>query len=419
MKKQILLLLLTTFTMFSQQFKIPNYYEFEREGKFGKVNYKGQIVIPAIYDSFGQDENGYFPAQLNGKYGVIDRNNKVIIPFKYDYVDHMKNDLVRVQLNEKYGWINLKNKVVIPIIYDSITLLNDGTFIASKNEKTGLIDKNGKVIIDFKYSTFGIGDAIQEIGYSENKIVFEKDGKSGFLDRQQKEIIAPKFDGAYSFHNNYAIAIVDKLYGIIDQSGKFVIDPTFTNIYYYKGFYETVKNKKKGYLNSDLKEILPTEYYEVEDFSEGLAVVEKDKKFGLINQNGEFVIPLIYDGAHECTEGLIAVLKDGYWGFVDPTNKTIIDFKFTGNVWPFKNGVAYYNKRGFSSMGKYNDEIVGLIDKKGEIILAPKYKEIGYLKNDGCLIAQKDGKDYLINLKGEEIFQLKDTELVPTINSLN
>lgn len=419
MKQKLLLLLLSTLPLFSKELKKQHYYEFERDGKLGKVNHKGQIVIPAIYDNFGEEANGLFPAKLNDKYGVIDSNNKIIIPFKYEYVDHIKGNLIEVSLNDKYGWVNLKNKVVIPIIYDSTTALNDGTFLAVKNDKTGLIDKNGKTIIDFKYPSFGLGDAIQELGYSENKIVFEKDGKYGYLDQQQKEIIAPTFDRAYSFHNGYAIAVVNKLYGIIDTSGKFVIEPSYSNIYYYKGFYETEKDNNEGFINSNLKEILPAIYDEVEFFSEGLAVVEKNKKYGLINENGEFVIPLMYDGAHECSEGLIPVLKDNYWGFVDTTNKTVIEFWYSGNMYSFKNGYANYHERSFSSMGKYTSEVCGLIDKKGKMIIKPKYKDISYVKSDGCLIVEKDGKDYLIDLNDEQIFELKATELTPTIDSLN
>ena len=63
---------LITTVMFSQKNAKIEYYEFEREGKYGKVDGLGKILIPAKYDSFGQGDQGLLPAELNDKYGVVD-----------------------------------------------------------------------------------------------------------------------------------------------------------------------------------------------------------------------------------------------------------------------------------------------------------------------------------------------------------
>jgi hypothetical protein len=414
MKKTLILILLSTISIFSQQTKKMDYYEFERNGKLGKVNSLGKIIIPAIYENFGEVVNGLIPANLNGKYGVINLKNKIIIPFKYDYVSKIKNNLICVTLKEKDGWINTKNQIVIPIVYDYGVYLNDGTFIVTKDNKTGLINKTGDEIIEIKYERFGLGEEIREIGYNENKIAFERENRYGYLDKQKNIVIEPKFDDAYSFYNNHAIIKLGKKYGIINGNGEFEIEPTFDDIYYYKGFYKTKLNGKNGYLNSDLKVILNTEYDNVEGFINGLAVVEKDRKYGLINEKGEFVIPLIYDGAHDFSEGLIPVLRNGNWGYIDINNKIMIDFQFTGNVSSFENNMAIYYKRNFSSMGKYTSEICGLINKKGEIVITPKYKDIlRYLEN-GRLIVEKDERDYLIDLREKIFFDLRQTEATLT-----
>lgn len=409
MKKTLVTALLFSLSLLAQQNTRIDCYEFERDGKRGKVNSSGTVIIPAIYDSFGEDNNGLIPAELNGKHGVIDLKNQTIIPFVYDFIKIDKT-LINVTQNSKEGWVNFKNEIVIPLEYYTCYLTAEGTFLVTKDEKDGMLDAKGNVIIPIQYDK--LGD--YGIGYCENKIIFKKGKKYGYLDRQQKVIIEPKFDYALSFHYNKAIAVMGKKYGIINEKGEFVVQPEYDNLFYDEGIYRSERNGKEGCLDKNGTVLLDTEYDDVDSFADGLAVVQKDNKYGLIDKKGKFVIPLIYDGARYCSEGLAPVLKDGKWGFVDKKNKVVIDFKFTGNVSWFRNGTAIYYKRPSSSMA-YNDnnDLCGLINKKGEIIINPKYKSIGSSFENGVNIVEINGRDYLIDRNEKIIFDLKKIDLEP------
>ncbi len=56
---------------------------FEKEGKFGYINKKGKVVIPAIYEYAYPFVNGMAYVELNGKSGFINKKGKEIIPIKY------------------------------------------------------------------------------------------------------------------------------------------------------------------------------------------------------------------------------------------------------------------------------------------------------------------------------------------------
>lgn len=65
---------------------------FKKEGKFGKVDKKGNVVIPAIYDAISIFNHGLAAACLNKKWGYIDINNNIIIGFIYDKADDFNED---------------------------------------------------------------------------------------------------------------------------------------------------------------------------------------------------------------------------------------------------------------------------------------------------------------------------------------
>lgn len=57
--------------------------------------------------------------------------------------------------------------------------------------------------------------------------------------------------------------------------------------------------------------VIPFEYDDAGDFSEGLACVKKDDKWGFIDTSGTLVIPCEYDAAGDFSEGLASVKKEG------------------------------------------------------------------------------------------------------------
>lgn len=122
-------------------------------------------------------------------------------------------------------------------------------------------------------------------------------------------------------------------------------------------------NGKTGFIvKTTKKQIIPCQYEEAMDFSEGLAAVKVNNLWGFINkhgelviqcqsgigshfseglapisrtdcvgfidQRGELVIPCIYEATGLFCEGLAPVQLDGKWGFINPVGQTIIPFVF-------------------------------------------------------------------------------------------
>lgn len=169
----------------------------------------------------------------------------------------------------------------------------------------------------------------------------------------------------------------DGKYGFCDSSGKVVIPAQFANFYQFSnGFAKVTKDKTNYYyidkngvelINNDKEYLTPitnSEYYQIKD---GKAVFyDKTKK-----EKGELAVKLCGDYA----DGMIAVLShENLWGFANLSPKIIIpcEYKSFGN---FKDGLAVVNK------GDYSENKAGVINTKGEVVIPLEYHLIFRMKN--------------------------------------
>ena len=93
--------------------------------------------------------------------------------------------------------------------------------------------------------------------FNEGLARVKKDGKWGYINTKDEQIIECKFDDAWGFN---------------------------------EGFAAVQKDGKYGYINTKGEQIVECKFDDACDFSEGFAWVEKDGKWGHINTKGCFVI---------------------------------------------------------------------------------------------------------------------------------
>jgi uncharacterized membrane protein YhaH (DUF805 family) len=115
-------------------------------------------------------------------------------------------------------------------------------------------------------------------------------------------------------------------------------------------------NGKYGYIDDTGTEVIPLKYDGAWDFSEGMSLVLLKGKYGYIDKTGKEVIPLKYDDAVDFSEGLAIVLLKGKYGYIDKTEKEVIPLQYD-NAWKFSGGLAKVeldgNKFYIDKTGKY------------------------------------------------------------------
>ncbi|WP_027727241.1 WG repeat-containing protein [Treponema sp. C6A8] len=124
-------------------------------------------------------------------------------------------------------------------------------------------------------------------------------------------------------------------------------------------------------------------------------------KWGFINYNGDIKIPCIYKNETDFING-IALVDDGYESYYINTEQKKVqglkELKYSSDV--YKNYItdniepdyipkgymlscdnSYIGEKMFTVSKKDNDELVGIMNKTGDIIVEPKFYDIGIFKN--------------------------------------
>jgi len=207
-------------------------------------------------------------------------------------------------------------------------------------------------------------------------------------------------------------------YGLVNSSGKFILPMIYKTVFSAgaPGVYEVKDTMDKAALfdAGSQKFITEAVYYEIDRFSEGLAIVKKPMQpygfqWGAVDTKGTIVIPAEYEYLGSLKEGLLNFKKDGKMGFMDRNMKVVIPAMYY-NYADFSNGLAVAKAE---ETGK-----VGYIDKKNNFVIPAKYEDANAFYNGYAVVASKKsytsggagkgsvttpGEMLLINKEGKEL----------------
>lgn len=204
-------------------------------------------------------------------------------------------------------------------------------------------------------------------GLADDFYVFVKDNRVGYVNRNGRILIKPKFEYGGEFKEGLARVRNDNDWGFIDGSGnlKFSLSNAVPHDFSEglaatKFSYKT--GERWGFIDTTGKVVISPKLDSAGSFSEGFATaaVKHDTgqmKYGFINKSGDFVVKPVYDDVESFSEGLAAVKEDGMWGFVDTDGSPRVhpQFKAASN---FHEGIAFVN----------NGSKYGFIDQSGKLL---------------------------------------------------
>ncbi len=190
------------------------FFRFKKDGKFGLIDYEGNIIVPANYDSLEslKARPGEILAKKDGKFGVIGADGNIKISAKYDSItgDEYFTDKygygqtgyivgIKKENGFVYGYIDNNGEQLLKEEFESISRVSnydesDIYLIVMNNGKKGVY-KGNKQIIEQKY---------QNINYTEKSKLFvvKRNSKYGIFNNKGKEVLAVKYK-AYNLAGDY------------------------------------------------------------------------------------------------------------------------------------------------------------------------------------------------------------------------
>ena len=271
--------------------------------------------------------NRWYSVTRKGKNGVVDENGKFLFPLtdegRFWYIGNNAFSLYSNKSHEvtkifftngrvldfgknHYGWgahnPNVKN-----------SRFNWPVVLAGDYGKCGLMDSLGKFIVPQEYDL---------IAYNRDQLIYFKDGKSGYLDRQGKVLLTTTFDGISPRINGFTIgARIKRIYRLpffrkpdyFDFNDEKPTDTVYTFLtsqgkpmgsydkasFFQDSMAQVVKNRKKYLIDQQGKIITfrdRKKYWLNSHFHENVAVItnRKQNKFGLINRSGKIIAKPVY-----------------------------------------------------------------------------------------------------------------------------
>lgn len=295
--------------------------KYEKNGKYGLIDLKGNIVTKAIYDSIDglSNKEGELLISQEGKYGVINTKGAELIKAEYDHITGdeyytwdkkyaLSGYILGVTTSEgyRYGYMTCDRKMLLDTEYNEIQRLGgigsedtdkDIFLLAQKNGQYGMI-KNKKIVIDFRY---------QSIDYTgvNNLFIVTRSTKTGVYNSKGDKILSVKYDEV---------------------------------------------DVNETYIQTKLKE--ETAYYNLLGNRIDKSTIKEESK----KEENE-------EAKSEVTGNLIPKQQGDKWGFVDKNSKVVIDYRY--------DKVTEFNKYGFAGI-KLNEKW-GCIDEYGNIVIEPIY----------------------------------------------
>ena len=208
-------------------------------------------------------------------------------------------------------------------------------------------------------------------------------------------------------------------WGFIDKTGTWIIPPEFSEALEFTEGLAPVKSYSTwGYIDSKGKWIIEPQFELAVPFNEGVAAVVFNNRWGFIDHQGNFTIEPIFHKASSFSEGLALVsIGEGYFFIThkgDQVGKEVFD-----HALPFAEGMAsiivnsekgYIDNNGnltfkhqYESAAPYSEGRAqvrkngkwGFIDRNGNTIIPLEYASSGHFSEGYAAVAKKSKWGYI------------------------
>lgn len=308
--------------------------------EFTKKNYSEDSVIELVgdlYDRYPDSEIvlGYY----NGVKGIYVERTCV-----YDRIYDFSGSYAVYEQAGKKGVIGLDGKAVIEAVYDEVAFndrdlqdisVKDGAECFFVNEK-GYKTKEPEE----PYTSMGM--------ISQSRIVAEKNGRYGYLDKKFAEKTDFIYDSATPLYGGIGAVKQGDRWALINRKGELVTEFIYDEVVQNsKGICSVNKMiaVRQGnaffFVNEKGERLSENTYEAAKAFeAEDLCAVCVNGKWGYIDQSEQMVIECSYEDARSFTNGYAAVMKNGIWGYIDRDNYMTISPVFDDAGLMTESGVA-------------------------------------------------------------------------------
>ncbi|WP_230657482.1 WG repeat-containing protein [Psychrobacter sp. I-STPA10] len=376
--------------------------------KFGIINSKAEVVLPAKYEQIQSFSGSALLALSNQKIGIItltasgelsiatyydslkplpiidptltqqlvhnqsqNRNNFHPLLTSTRYLDtpithqiEYPHDyqLFIAQIEDKYGLVDSQNNVLIPFIYDSISHTEGDLLLVEQQQKYGLLTPQNKAITDIVYDDIAVLNLYQKGSY----YLLTKGKQQGIINAEGKQLF-PLSDLRFikpPMNHIFDLAIIEKQgkYGWLNEEMTAIaVAPIYEDIIepmeiesMDEGLYKVQKDGEIMLITAsgNITHRHLEQYAAVVGIykSDNLRIFDKNDNQGILGADNTIIIPMLYE--------------DIYPIYYENTADDLLDNNSNKSIKPIK----FYM---VTKQGKY-----GLLNEAGQTLIAPLYAKM-------------------------------------------
>ncbi len=333
--------------------------------KWGFIDEKNQPITDFIYDKVQSLNKEYCIVVKDRKSNVIDQNANVMLDQDCKEIRKISNsNLIYIDRHIYDSSFQRKTKEEVVYVPERLSGLRNGMIkVRVKDsliwDKIGYLDSLGNMKVEGIYDE---GDHF----YEEKCTAVRSNGKWSFINTNGKKQTSREFDSVAhfgSFDNCNYIVEKDDLYGCFigdkllyePQFEKLIVDQNQVLIY--------KKGNKYGIIDLTRNRINTVLYDSITANISDYFVVD-DGLHGFIDKDLKTIIPIEYE--YLAHGGLFFIAKmNGKYGTISESNEIIQDFVYDKIV-----------MKPFTVVKVYKNGKVGILSSNGSELISPKYDEI-------------------------------------------
>lgn len=326
-------------------------------GKMGYINLTSGKSVKPCFDTLGlyEDGNKTLGDFTKGTVkGYIDFDSDTVIETTYEENIVFHNNLTKVKTDDKYGYINLSGETAIAPTYKTAEDFSYGLASVRIDGKYGCINTNGDLVIPAIYD----GTVIFQ---SPNFANVALNGNRITINTQGEIINTPPIYKITSTNDDYIIAntisdnYITKSF-VMDIDGNTRFTTNYTHIDpYVNGMAQVEYCGKKGCINDNGIEIIPTKYDDLFYINNVFIVCDKDK-YGIIDKSNKVLVDMSYDEIKPLSSTILSICKDGKYGLYNLSTNKSTPLQYEEIKSPYDQLNEFLYSSGLLHLGQYMNE---------------------------------------------------------------
>jgi len=237
-----------------KQISANNMYVVKENDTYRIIDKTSNVILENIDGEIKEINGENIVIAKEGKYSVINKEGTVISTEQYEDLENAYDDYYIAKKDNKYGIIKLPGEEVLGFLYEGLVYRKDAGFFEGDTGEidADIISKEFKVVLkgiitdvnsnngyfririndEYKYYNLKFEEKNSaEILVNNTLFLTKKDGKYGYVDKENNVVVECKYDDATEQNEfGYSAVKLNGLWGAIDYQGKIVVEPKYTLI---------------------------------------------------------------------------------------------------------------------------------------------------------------------------------------------